>query len=170
MSIRLISWSVLVVSVALAGTACSPTAEAQQAAAASEGEFCGGIAAIRCAEGLSCVDDPNDGCDPNQGGRDCGGICVAQTEQQLSCGKGHGYDYVSRDPAECAAILFQCPEGSEVFFNDCGCGCKTTCDDKDPDRTYVSRDPEQCAVIRYTCQPDQQAFSDACGCGCEPAP
>ena len=41
------------------------------------GRFCGGIAAIPCPEGYVCVDDPTDTCDPNQGGADCGGICVA---------------------------------------------------------------------------------------------
>lgn len=37
--------------------------------------FCGGIAAIRCPDGGRCVDDPDDGCDPDRGGRDCGGVC-----------------------------------------------------------------------------------------------
>ena len=41
------------------------------------GQFCGGIAALPCPEGYKCVDDPNDTCDPSQGGADCGGICVA---------------------------------------------------------------------------------------------
>lgn len=39
--------------------------------------FCGGFAGIACPAGQRCVDDPNDGCDPNKGGADCGGICVA---------------------------------------------------------------------------------------------
>lgn len=38
--------------------------------------FCGGIAAIQCPTGMICIDNPNDGCDPQNGGRDCGGICV----------------------------------------------------------------------------------------------
>lgn len=33
--------------------------------------------------------------------------------------------YVSRDPAECPAILFFCQEGETAFFNECGCGCET---------------------------------------------
>jgi len=41
-----------------------------------EGTFCGGIAGIGCPEGEICTDDPSDDCDPNQGGADCGGICV----------------------------------------------------------------------------------------------
>lgn len=39
------------------------------------GAMCGGIAAIQCPEGQTCVDDPNDDCDPEHGGADCGGIC-----------------------------------------------------------------------------------------------
>jgi hypothetical protein len=36
---------------------------------------CGGIGALQCPEGMTCVDDPNDSCDPGNGGADCGGIC-----------------------------------------------------------------------------------------------
>ena len=39
-------------------------------------QFCGGIAAFQCASGYVCIDNPNDGCDPKNGGADCGGICV----------------------------------------------------------------------------------------------
>jgi Somatomedin B domain len=39
-------------------------------------QFCGGIAAFPCPAGYVCVDNPNDGCDPQNGGADCGGICV----------------------------------------------------------------------------------------------
>jgi hypothetical protein len=41
-------------------------------------QFCGGIAGIQC-HGLNetCVDNPNDACDPAHGGADCGGICQA---------------------------------------------------------------------------------------------
>jgi eight-cysteine-cluster-containing protein len=38
--------------------------------------FCGGFAGIPCERGFDCVDDPNDDCDPANGGADCGGICV----------------------------------------------------------------------------------------------
>ena len=38
--------------------------------------FCGGIAGIPCPDGQTCVDNPNDDCDPKNGGADCGGICV----------------------------------------------------------------------------------------------
>jgi hypothetical protein len=37
--------------------------------------FCGGIAAIPCPGGGMCVDSPGDGCNPDNGGADCGGRC-----------------------------------------------------------------------------------------------
>lgn len=41
-----------------------------------EAEMCGGFAGFACPEGLICIDYPNDGCDPQNGGADCGGMCV----------------------------------------------------------------------------------------------
>jgi hypothetical protein len=58
----------------------------------TDGQFCGGIAGIPCPDGQTCVDDPSDGCDPANGGADCGGVCVVKTNP-------------------CAAVL--CPVGSE---------------------------------------------------------
>lgn len=113
-----------------------------------------------------------DAADPTkaQGSEFCDDAC--QAEEKKSCtGKEPGYTYVSRDPAECPAILFTCPTGQSAFFNDCGCGCKTNaCNYNDPTRTYVSQDPEQCAVIRFTCPEGQSAFFDDCGCGCTTTP
>lgn len=43
------------------------------------GESCGGIAAIPCADGSFCADEPGDACTPGQGGVDCGGICIIGT-------------------------------------------------------------------------------------------
>ncbi|TXI19704.1 MAG: Kazal-type serine protease inhibitor domain protein [Nitrosomonas sp.] len=39
-------------------------------------QMCGGIAAFPCPEGMKCVDDLTDDCDPAKGGADCPGICV----------------------------------------------------------------------------------------------
>jgi hypothetical protein len=38
---------------------------------------CGGLAALGCPAGQSCVDDPNDDCDPLLGDADCTGVCAA---------------------------------------------------------------------------------------------
>ena len=37
---------------------------------------CNGIRGTLCPEGLTCIDDPSDTCDPTRGGADCLGICV----------------------------------------------------------------------------------------------
>jgi hypothetical protein len=45
--------------------------------AAPEYAQCGGFAGpYTCGDDLECQDDPRDDCDPNDGGADCGGICV----------------------------------------------------------------------------------------------
>jgi hypothetical protein len=82
--------------------------------ACDEPQFCGGFAGIQCPDGLECIDDPNDDCDPNNGGADCGGICVEPKQCQ---------------PVFCA--LF-CENGFETDENGCEiCSCKeepTCCD------------------------------------------
>jgi hypothetical protein len=88
-----------------------------------EGEFCGGFAGIPCPDGYACVDDPSDDCDPERGGADCGGVCVAE-EQATLCRLDPTKEYVSRDPAQCDTIRFMCEEGSHPFFDACGCGCQ----------------------------------------------
>ena len=140
-----LSFSALVISGMFLTVACGPQSEdtSTQSNATTEqqettdakpgtGQFCGGFAGIQCPSGLVCVDDPNDSCDPNAGGADCAGICVKGTQaQDLADKKKCDYNdpnltYVSRDPAQCAAIFFFCPEGQSPFFNDCGCGCAIT--------------------------------------------
>jgi hypothetical protein len=53
---------------------------------------CGGIANLKCASGTICIDNPNDSCDPKNGGADCGGICVKDKTcggiANLKCPKG----------------------------------------------------------------------------------
>lgn len=46
--------------------------------------FCGGIAAFPCPDGMQCVDDPDDSCDPKNGGADCGGICTGTATSSVS--------------------------------------------------------------------------------------
>jgi hypothetical protein len=55
-------------------------AVASRGACATNGQFCGGIAGIPCPDGQTCVDDPSDDCDPQNGGADCGGICVEKKD------------------------------------------------------------------------------------------
>lgn len=63
---------------------------------------CGGIAGLKCDNGLTCVDDPTDGCDPNNGGSDCGGICVKQDSK--TCGDG--------TQLMCRRVAPSCPRGT----------------------------------------------------------
>lgn len=67
--------------------------------------MCGGLADVACPSDFTCIDDPNDDCDPNDGGRDCHGICQPRT-----CG---GFGNLS------------CPESLECI--------EDTADDCDPD-------------------------------------
>lgn len=77
--------------------AAAGVAVVAQGACKPEGAFCGGIAGIPCPKGQTCIDDPKDECDPQQGGADCGGICVEATNP-------------------CAAVL--CKEGSQCVDQD----------------------------------------------------
>lgn len=125
MSIRLLAWGVLCAGCLACAGGCA--ARAQDGGSPPPNPQCGGIAGRPCAEGYSCVDDPNDDCDPAHGGRDCGGICVKQGEQPpaSSCNdEDTTRRYISQDPQRCAAIRFFCETGEQPFFNDCGCGCE----------------------------------------------
>jgi hypothetical protein len=40
-------------------------------------KMCGGFAGFKCDNRAQvCVDNPNDDCDPKNGGADCAGVCV----------------------------------------------------------------------------------------------
>jgi hypothetical protein len=36
----------------------------------------------------------------------------------------HDRDYIGESPAECAVILYACPDHTTAFGNECGCGCE----------------------------------------------
>lgn len=40
------------------------------------GNRCAGISGKQCPSGETCIDDPNDWCDPQNDDKDCSGICV----------------------------------------------------------------------------------------------
>jgi len=76
-------------------------------------QHCGGIAGIPCPGGGKCVDDPSDGCDPNNGGADCGGIC--QCIETVSCIIGDVFD---SSPGVCACVPkapTTCPPVCDIF-------------------------------------------------------
>jgi hypothetical protein len=67
--------------VSLLSAACSASTDSSGANTGDEQDVkalskCGGIAGLTCSSGKTCVDDPSDSCDPEAGGRDCGGVCI----------------------------------------------------------------------------------------------
>jgi len=76
--------------------------------------------------------------------------------------------YVGNSAEECAVIDYDCTDPfSEIFTDDCGCGCLDICPNEDSSLvTYGSTDPQECMVILIGCGDDQVAFSNGCGCGC----
>jgi len=60
-----------------AGTHCEPLEDGPTCLA--DPPFCGGIAGIECPGEGYCVDNPDDSCDLEDGGNDCGGLCECQT-------------------------------------------------------------------------------------------
>jgi hypothetical protein len=95
----------------------------------AKGQMCGGIAAMGCPQGQACADDPNDGCDPGKGGRDCSGVCTAQpvpsTPSIPACAlTDPSKRYVGKSPDECSKIRFACDAGTGYFSDACGCGCQ----------------------------------------------
>lgn len=61
----------------LTGSSSSETSEGTE-------KMCGGIAGIVCEGNQDCVDDTSDSCDPMNGGADCSGICVPQSDASSS--------------------------------------------------------------------------------------
>jgi hypothetical protein len=91
-----------------------------------EGErvFCGGIAGIPCPGQGRCADDPSDGCDPNNGGADCGGLCTCV--QNVLCTISSHFD---SSPSVCACVPNTQPPGS-CGGHSCGAGqycCNASC-------------------------------------------
>lgn len=82
-----------------------------------EGQFCGGFGNLPCPEGQECADDPNDGCDPMNGGADCGGICVPAAVD--TCGP------IEMDFATETAAVRACETddqcGQVISGTSCGC-------------------------------------------------
>ena len=146
-------------------------ADAAGSCATAESDYCGGQSADGCWCDEACVDY---------------GDCCADVEPV--CGIGEApvcpseddpeVHWVSTEVLECAAILFGCEEGQELFSNECGCGCigdpepepepePDACPDpEDPAVHYLHEDPLKCLPILFGCEEGQELFSDECGCGC----
>lgn len=153
----------------------------QASVAPREGEpppMCAGPEGASCPLGQVCIDMPDDGCDPQAGGVDCDGICVAgQCAGILGLPCAGGLQCVDDPDDDCD------PEGY-------GSDCPGICVEPDPSpqeedprvsggqettdpcakagRVYVGTDPRSCAA-GFECGRSLVPFDDACGCGCEPA-
>ena len=88
----------------------------------SNKQLCGGFAGLECPGGMMCVDFPGDGCNPNQGGADCIGMCVGNPNA-CDFNSDPTKDYIGTSAEECASIKFFCDPGEEYFSDECGCGC-----------------------------------------------
>jgi hypothetical protein len=77
-------------------------------------------------------------------------------------------DYYSNESDVCGLIDFECPEGSEVFNDLCGCGCVyRECPVEDDNARYVNYEPEICQQINsINCPEGSAVFNNECGCGC----
>jgi hypothetical protein len=111
---------------------------------------CGGFAGTPCAEGFTCVDDPNDSCDPNHGGADCGGICVEDPHQM--CGGFAG---------------LQCPSG-QTCVDDPGDDCNPTKGGADCSGICVDAAPQQCGGFAGLQCPSGQTCVDDPSDDCDP--
>ncbi len=152
--------------------------------------FCGGFAGIECPGSGTCVDDPNDGCDPQRGGADCGGIC--QCVERVLCVRGAVFDSspdvcacVPQEPPVDACASVRCRAGThcEVIddraqcivdeqVNPCAaasCPTNTSCDVVDGQAVCTSLDPAPfCGGIAGIDCPGQGTCVDNPNDGCDP--
>ncbi len=95
---------------------------------------CGGFAGLPCPDGLVCVDNPADSCDPASGGADCGGMCVEPLQHcggftGLLCDEGE-YCHFELDQtcgfADQTGVCKPSPDFCiELFAPVCGCNGET---------------------------------------------
>ncbi|HEX2660351.1 MAG TPA: hypothetical protein VHU40_18855 [Polyangia bacterium] len=74
--------------------------------------FCGGIAGVACPGSGTCEDDQLDDCDPKNGGRDCGGVCLCVPK--ADCKKGETFDS-SVNVCACVPAPKMCGPVCEIY-------------------------------------------------------
>jgi hypothetical protein len=119
-------------------------------------QSCGGFAGKPCPGAGECVDVPNDGCDPNNGGADCAGMCVCSGP--TPCPQGSTFD---ESPSRCA-----CTNASSAglhWFASCGFPVCST-NDKDP---YDDPNIPNCTTekVGQTCSTQDQRCDGVLSCG-----
>ncbi len=124
---------------------------------APSGPFCGGIAGIECPGAGSCVDDASDGCDPERGGADCGGVCECNV--RALCIQGLVFD---ESPAVCQCVPR--PEENPCALVDCFPGNICEVVGGEPVCTPVEP-PNPCAAV--LCAPGRVCVADGSEARCE---
>jgi hypothetical protein len=127
-----------------AGTHC--VADGDAASCVTDGPFCGGFGGFPCPGSGQCEDNPGDGCSPENGGADCGGICTCNI--RALCIQGYAFDPSPEvcacvpETNPCAAIL--CIEGTQCEVVD----GKGTCVPQDnPCAAILCLEGTQCEVV-----------------------
>jgi hypothetical protein len=131
------SWCLALFVAALLG--CAPSSDPRGDREPLRGELilCGGIAGFLCPdENQSCVDIPDDDCNPEKGGQDCPGMCVVPRECR-PCGPGTGVSCA--DLPLCEGFGgFVCPSPDQVCVDAPRDGCDPFHGDQDcPGVCYV---------------------------------
>jgi len=144
--------------------------------------FCGGFGGIQCPAGLECIDDPNDNCDNNNGGADCGGICVEPQGCQpvlceIACSNGFKVGADGCEICACAdppAPVDSCQDSCGGQSNSGACYCDDACvgygdccgDFEDECAAEPGREPASGICIKNSndeCQTDSDCNVGGCG-------
>jgi hypothetical protein len=140
--------------------------------------FCGGIAGFTCPGAGMCVDDPSDDCDPENGGADCGGLCVCNAmglcidgfvwnDSPEVCGceptGGGGGEGEACGNVTCPAGQTCCNESCGICVEPGGVCTEQFCGDGDPEP-----DPMGTPCGPAICTGDQECCNESCGICVEP--
>ncbi len=143
--------------------------------------FCGGFGGIECPDGLECVDDPSDDCNPASGGADCGGICVEPEGCEpvlceLFCSNGFKTDDAGCEICECNepsgtadSCEGSCGEqsaGGSCWCDDACAGYGDCCEDIEEVCSEPGREPAAGMCVKNSndeCQTDADCNIGGCG-------
>lgn len=113
--------------------------------------FCGGFAGFECPGLGLCEDSPDDGCNPEQGGADCGGYCSCTA--LAKCQDGYIFD---RSPQVCSCVK---PVEDPCALIDCRSGAICTVQNGEP--ICVSNGSWECGPS--VCAAGQVCCNESCG-------